>query len=148
MISNSLTLNEEHHIPSQIVKAVLDCVPQLFLDSNVCGWFPVHLYTGQLPNSSGRLVELIVHIIYSIRVDLHSHQILLNFPHLTHRIGSHKVRRLVAVARQYSPFPFESFVGSNCRAWLPSCPLTIHITHVYHSSHWVFGTRSRNIGLG
>ena len=25
--------------------------------------FPVHLYTGQLPNSSGQLAELIVHII-------------------------------------------------------------------------------------
>ena len=26
-------------------------------------WFPVHLYTGEHPNSSGQLAELIVHII-------------------------------------------------------------------------------------
>ena len=26
-------------------------------------WFPVHLYTGLLPNSSGQLAELIIHII-------------------------------------------------------------------------------------
>ena len=26
-------------------------------------WFPVHLDTGQIPNSSGQLAELIVHII-------------------------------------------------------------------------------------
>ena len=26
-------------------------------------WFPVHLYTGKLPNYSGQLTELIVHII-------------------------------------------------------------------------------------
>ena len=26
-------------------------------------WFPIHLYTGQLPNSSGQLAELTVHII-------------------------------------------------------------------------------------
>ena len=26
-------------------------------------WFPVHLSTGKLPNSSGQLAELIVHII-------------------------------------------------------------------------------------
>ena len=28
-----------------------------------CVWFPIHLYIGQLPNSSGQLAELIVHII-------------------------------------------------------------------------------------
>ena len=26
-----LNMNEQHHIPSQILKTVLDCVPQLFL---------------------------------------------------------------------------------------------------------------------
>ena len=35
-------------------------------------WFPVHLYTGLLPDSSGQLAEN-----YSTRVDLYSHEILL-----------------------------------------------------------------------
>ena len=30
--SNSLTENEEHDSPSQILKTILDCMPQLFLD--------------------------------------------------------------------------------------------------------------------
>ena len=38
MTSNSLTLNEEHHIHPQILKIVLDYVPQLFLYSNMCGF--------------------------------------------------------------------------------------------------------------
>ena len=33
----SLTENEEHDIPSQILKTILDCMPQLFLDPNMCG---------------------------------------------------------------------------------------------------------------
>ena len=32
-----LNWNEEHHIPSQILKTVLDCVPRLFFYSNMCG---------------------------------------------------------------------------------------------------------------
>ena len=35
MPSNSLTDNEEHDIPSQFLKTILDCMPQLFLDHNV-----------------------------------------------------------------------------------------------------------------
>ena len=38
MTSNSLTENEEHDIPSQILKTILDCMPQLFLDPNMCGF--------------------------------------------------------------------------------------------------------------
>ena len=36
MTSNSLTENEEHDIPSHILKTILDCMPQLFLDPNMC----------------------------------------------------------------------------------------------------------------
>ena len=46
----------------EILKTVLDCVPQLFFRLQYV-WFPVHLYTDSLPNSSGQLTELIVHII-------------------------------------------------------------------------------------
>ena len=38
MTSNSLTENEEHDIPSQISKTIFDCMPQLFLDTNMCGF--------------------------------------------------------------------------------------------------------------
>ena len=37
MKSNSLTHNEEHNTPLQILKTILDCMPQLFfLDTNIC----------------------------------------------------------------------------------------------------------------
>ena len=38
MTSNSLTENEEQDIPSHILKPFLDCMPQLFLDPNMCGF--------------------------------------------------------------------------------------------------------------
>ena len=39
MTSNSLTENEKHDIPSQIVMTILlYCMPQLFLDPNMCGF--------------------------------------------------------------------------------------------------------------
>ena len=37
MTSNTLTENEEHTIPSQILKTILDYMSQLFLDSNTFG---------------------------------------------------------------------------------------------------------------
>ena len=54
MTSNSLTENEEHDIPPQILK---DCMPQLFLDPNMCGF--QYICTPPPPNSSGQLAELI-----------------------------------------------------------------------------------------
>ena len=36
MTSNSLTANDENDIPLQILKIILDCMPQLFLDPNLC----------------------------------------------------------------------------------------------------------------
>ena len=42
MTSNSLTQNEEHNIPSQILNPILDCMPQLFfLDPNMCGFLHI-----------------------------------------------------------------------------------------------------------
>ena len=40
-------------------------------------WFPVHLWGPEIPDPSGQLAELIVYIT-TTRVDLYSHQILLN----------------------------------------------------------------------
>ena len=41
MTSNSLTQNEKHNNPSQILKTILDCMSQLFLDANVCGFLQI-----------------------------------------------------------------------------------------------------------
>ena len=39
MTTNSLTENEKQDIPSHILKTIfLDCMPQLFLDPNMCGY--------------------------------------------------------------------------------------------------------------
>ena len=43
---NSLSLNEEHAIPSQIVKTVLDCMAQLFLDPNMCVFWYICMLLG------------------------------------------------------------------------------------------------------
>ena len=43
MTSNSLTQSEEHDIPSQILKTILDCMRQLFLDSNMCGFWYIFM---------------------------------------------------------------------------------------------------------
>ena len=40
-------------------------------------WFPVHLKGPMIPDPNGQLGELIVYITFT-RVDLYSHQILLN----------------------------------------------------------------------
>ena len=48
MTSNSLTENEEHDIPSQMLKTILDCMPQLFFRPQYV-WFPVHLKGHLIP---------------------------------------------------------------------------------------------------
>ena len=65
MASDSPTENEENDIPSQILKTILDCMPQLFLDPNMCGFQYICrvLWSPLIPNSSGQLAELIVCII-------------------------------------------------------------------------------------
>ena len=65
MTSNSLTENEEHDIPSQILMTIFWIASfaflSYFLDPNM--WFPAHLYGPVIPNSSGQSAELIVYII-------------------------------------------------------------------------------------
>ena len=61
-MNNDIKFLNIQWIPSQILNTDLDCAPRLFLDSNLCG-FLVHLYTGQLLKSSGKLAELIVNIV-------------------------------------------------------------------------------------
>ena len=51
-------------------------MPQLFFRPKYV-WFPIHLKGPMIPDPSGQLAELIVYIT-STRVDLYSHQILLN----------------------------------------------------------------------
>ena len=62
MTTNSLTENEEHGTPSQILKTILDFMPQLFLDPNICT-FVGSSDPPLIPSSSGQLTELIVYII-------------------------------------------------------------------------------------
>ena len=51
-------------------------MPQLFFRPKYV-WFPIHLKGPMIPDPSGQLAELIVYIT-STRVDLYSHQILLD----------------------------------------------------------------------
>ena len=39
MTSNSLIYDEEHDILSHILQTILDCMAQLFLDPNKCGFW-------------------------------------------------------------------------------------------------------------
>ena len=59
MTSNSLTENEEHDIPSQILKTIffIACLSYFFKPQYV--WFLTHLCGPEIPNSSGQLAELI-----------------------------------------------------------------------------------------
>ena len=62
MTFNYLTGNEEHDIPSQILKTIF------WLHSSVIFrpeyvWFLAHLWGPVIPNYSGQLTELIVYII-------------------------------------------------------------------------------------
>ena len=76
MTSNSLTENEEHDIPSKILKTIFGLHASVLFLRPKYVWFPVHLKGPMIPDPSGQLAELIVQII-STRVDLYSHQILL-----------------------------------------------------------------------
>ena len=59
MTSNSLTENEEHDIPSQILKTIFGLhASVIFIPKYV--WFPVHLKGPMIPDPSGQLAELIV----------------------------------------------------------------------------------------
>ena len=62
MSSNSLTENQEHDIPSQILKTILDRMPQLSFRPQYV-WFLAYLWGAVIPNSSGQLAELMVYII-------------------------------------------------------------------------------------
>ena len=66
MTSNSLTENEEHGIPSQILKTIFGLHASVIFRPQYV-WFPVHLKGLLIPplirNSRGQLAELIVYII-------------------------------------------------------------------------------------
>ena len=66
--------------PHKFWRPFLDCMPQLFFRPKYV-WFPIHWKGSMIPDPSGQLAELIVYIT-STRVDLYSHQILLNLPFL------------------------------------------------------------------
>ena len=59
MTSNSLTENEEHDIPAQILKTIFGLHASLFFRPKYV-WFPVHLKGPMIPDPSGQLAELIV----------------------------------------------------------------------------------------
>ena len=62
MTSNSLTWNEEHDIPSQILKTIFGLHASVIFKPQYV-WFQTHLYGSEIPNCSGQLAELIVYII-------------------------------------------------------------------------------------
>ena len=59
MTSNSLKENEEHHIPSQILKTIFGLHASVIFRPKYV-WFPVHLKGAMIPDPSGQLAELIV----------------------------------------------------------------------------------------
>ena len=67
MTSNSLTENEEHDIPSQILKTIFG----FFLDPNMCGFWHIcrFLWSQTLEWSIGRITCL----YHSTRVDLYNY---------------------------------------------------------------------------
>ena len=78
MTYNSLTENEEHNIPSQILKTMLDCKPQLFLDPNICGLqYICRVLWSQTPPKRQWSIRRIKCWYHSTRVDLYSPQIQL-----------------------------------------------------------------------
>ena len=88
MTSNSLTENEERDIPSHILKTIFRLHASVIFRHKYV-WFPVHLKGPMIPDPSGQLAELIVYIT-STRVDLYSHQILLE-SHLNQSKDYHSV---------------------------------------------------------
>ena len=67
--------------PHTFWRPFLDCMPQLFFRPKYV-WFPIPLKGPMIPDPSRQLAELIVYIT-STRVDLYSHQILLDLWHHT-----------------------------------------------------------------
>ena len=59
MTSNSLTENEEHDIPSQILKTIFGLRASVIFRPKYV-WFPAHLKGPMIPDPSGQLAELIV----------------------------------------------------------------------------------------
>ena len=59
MTSNSLTENEEHDIPSQILKTIFGLHASVIFRPTYV-WFPSHLKGHMIPDPSGQLAELIV----------------------------------------------------------------------------------------
>ena len=59
MTSNSSTENEEHDIPSQILKTIFGLHASVIFRPKYV-WFPVHLKGPMIPDPSGQLAELIV----------------------------------------------------------------------------------------
>ena len=62
MTFNSLTLKEEHDIPSQILKTIFGLHASVIFKPQYV-WSLTHLQGPEIPDSSGRLAELIVYII-------------------------------------------------------------------------------------
>ena len=62
MTSNSLTENEEHDIPSQIVETIFGLHASVIFKLQYV-WFLTHFWGPKIPNYSGQLAELIVYII-------------------------------------------------------------------------------------
>ena len=62
MAPNSLTENEEHNIPSQILKTIFGLHTSAIFTSQYA-WFLTHLQGPVIPNYSGQLAELIVYVI-------------------------------------------------------------------------------------
>ena len=63
MTSNSLTENEEHDIPLQILKTMFELHASVFRPQYVCSTF----VGSSDPNSSGQLAELIVILFHPNR---------------------------------------------------------------------------------
>ena len=75
MTSNPLTQNEEHDIPAQTLKTLLNSMPQLFFQTPICvvSFTFICCFDPKLLWSISRTNSL----YYSTRVDLYSHHILL-----------------------------------------------------------------------
>ena len=76
MTSNSLTGNEEHGIPSHILKTIFGLRASVILETQICA--VSSSFVGSLiPDPRGQLAEIIVYIT-STRVDLYSHEMLFS----------------------------------------------------------------------
>ena len=62
MTSNSLPENEDHDIPSHILKTIFGLHASVIFRPQYV-WFLAHLWVPLIPNSRGQLAELIVYMI-------------------------------------------------------------------------------------